>query len=130
MQAWNPLEDLLEKYPPELRQMVLSLKWVMLNVEDVSDEACLVSMGAELGAIVATMKYVRNPAQKHDLFRKILIRLKGDKSEEVEERVTASVTCAAVIKALARGKLTIEEIAEDNSVSVDDVLKIQAEMQS
>lgn len=37
---------------------------------------------------------------------------------------------AAVIKALNRGKLTIEEIAEDNSVSVDNVLKIQAEMQS
>lgn len=51
-------------------------------------------------------------------------------AEEVEERVTASVTRAAVIKALARGKLTIEEIAEDNSVSVDDVLKIRSEMQS
>lgn len=50
-------------------------------------------------------------------------------AEEVEEKVTASVTRAAVIKALNRGKLTIEEIAEDNSVSVDDVLKIQAEMQ-
>lgn len=190
VQAWDPLEELLEKYPPELRQMVLPFKCVMLNVDDVSDETCLVSMGSELGAIVATMKYVRNPAQKHELFRKILIRLKGDKftqrtldlvrqmdvycngwlssefkeiltmdfvrppyktvaeaiAEEVEEkvtasvtekvtasvteRVTASVTRAAVIKALNRGKLTIEEIAEDNSVSVDDVLKIQAEMQS
>ncbi|MCQ2089700.1 MAG: hypothetical protein MJY93_05580 [Fibrobacter sp.] len=79
VQAWNPLEDLLEKYPPELRQMVLPFKCVMLNVDDVSDETCLVSMGAELGAIVATMKYVRNPAQKHELFRRILIRLKGDK---------------------------------------------------
>lgn len=59
--------------------MVLPFKCVMLNVDDVSDETCLVSMGAELGAIVATMKYVRNPAQKHELFRKILIRLKGDK---------------------------------------------------
>lgn len=51
-------------------------------------------------------------------------------TERVTASVTASVTRAAVIKALNRGKLTIEEIAEDNSVSVDDVLKIQAEMQS
>ncbi len=66
------------------------------------------------------------PRKKHELFRKILIRLKGDKFTQR----TLSVTRAAVIKALNRGKLTIEEIAEDNSVSVDDVLKIQAEMQS
>ncbi|WP_407441362.1 Rpn family recombination-promoting nuclease/putative transposase [Fibrobacter sp.] len=35
---------------------------------------------------------------------------------------------SAVIKALKRGKLTVEEIAEDNDLSLDEVLKIQKEL--
>gem|GEM_PF-4617188 len=34
---------------------------------------------------------------------------------------------SAVIKALKRGKLTVEEIAEDNDLPLDEVLKIQKE---
>ena len=36
----------------------------------------------------------------------------------------------AIIKALKRGKLTIEEIAEDNETPIDRVLEIQAELQA
>ncbi len=35
----------------------------------------------------------------------------------------------AVIKALKRGKLTLEEIAEDNDVSIDRVREIQKNLQ-
>jgi len=35
---------------------------------------------------------------------------------------------SAVIKALKRGKLTVEEIAEDNDFPLDEVLKIQKEL--
>ncbi len=41
------------------------------------------------------------------------------------EEAREAVKTEAVIKALKRGKLTIEEIAEDSSVSVDFVLEIQ-----
>jgi predicted DNA-binding protein YlxM (UPF0122 family) len=34
----------------------------------------------------------------------------------------------AIIKALQRGKLSIEEIADDNEVSVDFVLSVQKEI--
>lgn len=182
---WNPLEDLLEKFPPRLRMFALPFKCVMLNVAEVSDETCLGQMGAELGAIIATMKYVRDPSKARELFKSVLIRLKGNGftertldlvhqmdvycngwirsefkeilkvdfvrppyktvadaiREEVTEEVTASVTAsvtesvtesvsrAAIVKALMRGKLTLQEIAEDNSVPVERVLEIQAEMQ-
>ncbi|MCL4101768.1 hypothetical protein [Fibrobacter sp. HC4] len=35
---------------------------------------------------------------------------------------------SAVIKSLKRGKLTVEEIAEDNDFPLDEVLKIQKEL--
>ena len=41
------------------------------------------------------------------------------------EEAREAVKTEAVIKALKRGKLTIEEIAEDSSVSIDFVLEIQ-----
>lgn len=36
----------------------------------------------------------------------------------------------AIIKALKRGKLTIEEIAEDNDTPVNKVLELQAKLQA
>ncbi|AQG79511.1 Rpn family recombination-promoting nuclease/putative transposase [Spirosoma montaniterrae] len=47
------------------------------------------------------------------------------KIEEAEERREKLVKTETVTKALKRGKLTIEEIAEDSGVSVDFVLEIQ-----
>ena len=40
----------------------------------------------------------------------------------------AEAKLSAVIKALKRGKLTVEEIAEDNDFPLDEVLKIQKEL--
>jgi hypothetical protein len=45
----------------------------------------------------------------------------GKKDGEIEERVKG------IIKALKRGKLTIEEMAEDFSTTIDFVLKVKEE---
>ena len=42
-----------------------------------------------------------------------------------EKKRIEEVKILAIQKALNRGKLTIEEIAEDNSVSIDFVLEVQ-----
>ena len=56
----------------------------------------------------------------------IICRLAEAKLQGIEEgRVEAKRS--AIIKALNRGKLTIEEISEDNDTSVEEVLKIKAE---
>lgn len=168
VEDWDPLEELLEKYPPALRRIVLPFKSVMLNVADVPDEVCLGRMSAELGAIIATMKYVRDPSKARELFKAVLLRLKGEGFTErtldlvhqmdvycngwirsefkeilkvdfvrppyktvadaIREEVTEEVTHSAIVKALLRGKLTLPEIAEDNSVSVERVLEIQSEL--
>ena len=47
------------------------------------------------------------------------------KIHEAEQRKEATVKAEAVKKALNRGKLTVEEIAEDNEVAADFVLEIQ-----
>ncbi len=77
VEDWNPLEDFLEKFPPKLRMFAFPFKCMMLNVADVSDEACLEQMSAELGAIIATMKYVRDSSKARNLFKAVLLRLKG-----------------------------------------------------
>ncbi|MCQ2104519.1 MAG: Rpn family recombination-promoting nuclease/putative transposase [Fibrobacter sp.] len=46
----------------------------------------------------------------------------------VADVIRAEAKHSAVIKALKRGKLTVEEIAEDNDLSLDEVLKIQKEL--
>lgn len=167
---WDPLEELLEKYPPALRKIALPFKCVMLNVGDVSDETCLKQMSAELGAIIATMKYVRDPTNARHLFKAVLLRLKGSGFTErtldlvhqmdvycngwirsefkeilkvdfvrppyktvadaIREEAIEEATHSAIVKALRRGKLTLLEIAEDNSVSVERVLEIQSELQA
>ena len=45
-----------------------------------------------------------------------------------EKKRIEEVKILAIQKALNRGKLTIEEIAEDNSVSIDFVLEIQRQI--
>lgn len=50
------------------------------------------------------------------------------KIQEAEQRKEAEVKAEAIKKALNRGKLTIEEIAEDNAVSADFVLEIRREL--
>ena len=52
---------------------------------------------------------------------------KAEKRGAQKERI--NLQTLAVEKALKRGKLTAEEIAEDNNVSVSFVLKIQAQIQ-
>ncbi|AQG79216.1 Rpn family recombination-promoting nuclease/putative transposase [Spirosoma montaniterrae] len=47
-----------------------------------------------------------------------------------EQRKIQKIKTKAVARALNRGKLTIEEIAEDNDVSVDFVLQVQQELAS
>jgi predicted transposase YdaD len=47
------------------------------------------------------------------------------KIREAEERREQKIKTETVTKAIKRGKLTIEEIAEDSGVSVDFVLEIQ-----
>ncbi|MCQ2093148.1 MAG: Rpn family recombination-promoting nuclease/putative transposase [Fibrobacter sp.] len=46
----------------------------------------------------------------------------------VADVIRAEAKHSAVIKALKRGKLTVEEIAEDNDFPLDEVLKIQKEL--
>ena len=64
----------------------------------------------------------------------IICRLAEAKLQGIEEgrakgiaEGIAEAKRAAIIKALNRGKLTIEEISEDNDTSVEEVLKIKAE---
>lgn len=45
-----------------------------------------------------------------------------------ENKKIQKVKTEAVVKALNRGRLTVEEIAEDNDVSIDFVLQIQQEL--
>jgi hypothetical protein len=47
---------------------------------------------------------------------------------EQAERVLSETQKKAVIKALQRGKLSLEEIADDNEVSIEFVLRIQKEL--
>ena len=56
----------------------------------------------------------------------IICRLAEGKLQGIEEG-RAEAKRSAIIKALNRGKLTVEEIAEDNDTSIEDVLKIKAE---
>lgn len=170
VEDWNPLEDFLEKFPPKLRMFAFPFKCMMLNVADVSDEACLEQMSAELGAIIATMKYVRDPSKARNLFKAVLLRLKGagftertldlvhqmdvycngwirnefkeilkmdfvrppykTVADAIREEAIEEATYSAIVKALRRGKLTLQEIAEDNSVSIERVLEIQSELQA
>ncbi len=55
----------------------------------------------------------------------LAVENENKKIHEAEQRKEAAVKAEAVKKALNRGKLTIEEIAEDNGVSSDFVLEIQ-----
>ena len=60
----------------------------------------------------------------------IICRLAEGKLQGIEEgraEGRAEAKRAAIIKALNRGKLTVEEIAEDNDTSAEEVLKIKAE---
>ncbi len=52
-------------------------------------------------------------------------RIEGIKEGEMKGRMAA--TTESIIKALNRGKLTVEEIAEDFGVSIDFVLQVQKE---
>ncbi|MCQ2104889.1 MAG: hypothetical protein MJZ26_03755 [Fibrobacter sp.] len=76
---------------------------------------------------ILKVDFVRPP------YKTVADAIREEAIEETTASVTASVTesvsRAAIIKALIRGKLTLQEIAEDNSVSVERVLEIQAEMQ-
>ncbi len=54
----------------------------------------------------------------------IICRLAESKLQGIDEACTN-----AVIKALKRGKLTLEEIADYNDVSIDRVLEIQKNLQ-
>ena len=55
----------------------------------------------------------------------LAVENENKKIQEAEQRKAVAVKTEAVKKALNRGKLTIEEIAEDNEVSSDFVLEIQ-----
>lgn len=179
-EIWNPLTNEVAAYPKELQKFMLPFKGMMLDVEDVSDDA-VEQFGPRLAALICSLKYARNPEANRATFSHIVDRvhtelpkedsldilrqmdvylngwihsefkeiLKMDfvrppyktvadaiREEAIEETtasvtasVTESVSRAAIIKALMRGKLTLQEIAEDNSVSVNRVHEIQAEMQ-
>lgn len=53
------------------------------------------------------------------------VKAEKQKIQDAEERKEVAVKTEAITKALKRGKLTIEEIAEDSSVSIDFVIEIQ-----
>jgi len=53
------------------------------------------------------------------------VKAEKQKIQEAREAENVAVKTEAIIRALKRGKLTIEEIAEDSSVSIDFVLEIQ-----
>lgn len=55
----------------------------------------------------------------------LAVKNERKKIQEAETQKETSVKTEAVVNALNRGKLTVEEIAEDNNVSVDFVLQIQ-----
>ena len=73
-------------------------------------------------------------AQNRALFNISVARIMAINDEferdqkKAEKRGAKEVRTEVVTKALQRGKLTVEEIADDNGVSVDFVLKIQAKM--
>jgi hypothetical protein len=62
----------------------------------------------------------------------LAVKNENKKIEEAEKRAreteNLAVKTETVVKAIKRGKLTIEEIAEDSGVSVDFVLEIQREL--
>ena len=53
------------------------------------------------------------------------VKAEKQKIQEAREAENVAVKTEVITKALKRGKLTIEEIAEDSSVSIDFVLEIQ-----
>jgi len=53
------------------------------------------------------------------------IKNENRKIEEAQKRGEETAKVEVIVKSLKRGKLTIEEIAEDSGVSVDFVLEIQ-----
>ncbi len=55
----------------------------------------------------------------------LAVRNEQKKIEEAEKRREKAVKTEVVAKALNRGKLTIDEIAEDNGVSIDFVRQVQ-----
>ncbi|WP_232326033.1 Rpn family recombination-promoting nuclease/putative transposase [Spirosoma montaniterrae] len=58
------------------------------------------------------------------------VKAEKQKIREAVEQNEVAIKTEAVAKAIKRGKLTIEEIAEDSGVSVDFVLEIQRSLTS
>lgn len=58
----------------------------------------------------------------------LAIKNENKKIEEAEQRKELTIKTESVKKSLLRGKLSIEEIAEDNDVSIDFVLSIQEKL--
>ena len=60
----------------------------------------------------------------------LAIKNENKKIAEAKSAENLAVKTEAITKALNRGKLTIEEIAEDNDVSIDFVLEVQRQIAS
>jgi predicted HTH domain antitoxin len=58
----------------------------------------------------------------------LVVKNENKKIQKAEERKERELKVEAVTKALKRGKLSIEEIAEDNSVTIDFILDIQNQL--
>lgn len=58
----------------------------------------------------------------------VIIRSEEKKIKAAEEKAEKAIKTESVKKAIQRAKLTIQEIAEDNDVSVDFVLDIQNQL--
>ncbi len=70
---WNPLKD-ITRIPPELRPLSLPFKCLMLDVKDIPDETCE-KFSVRLAAFISALKYVRNPEQNREFFKRIIKRI-------------------------------------------------------
>lgn len=71
---WDPLKELYANKPKKLQRLMLPFQCIMLDVNNVSDEE-LDGFNARLAAFIGSLKYVRDPESKRDLFKRIIERV-------------------------------------------------------
>ncbi len=71
---WDPLKELYAQSPKELQRLMLPFQCIMLDVNNVSDEE-LDGFNARLAAFIGSLKYVRDPESKRELFKRIIERV-------------------------------------------------------
>ena len=131
LEKFTKLADEIET---ELEELLFTMK--NAHTIDISDTLNIPPFWQKewLQNILSELNLSTMSAKNRALFNISLARVMAIQDEfereqkKAEKRGEKKAKTDAVEKALKRGKLTAEEIAEDNNVSVSFVLKIQAKM--